>query len=75
MKNITDETITPELIGSRLLISKSYCRSSVLEVDILDVQSGFVKLQITGGINASWERISELKIELILKKEEHEDKS
>ena len=67
-------TITKDLIGSRILISKSYCKSPINEVDVLDVQESFVKLQSPVNPVPGWERISDIKVELILKKEAHENK-
>ena len=69
-----ETTITKDLIGARILISKSYCKSPINEVDVLDVQESFVKLQKHKKQEQDWERISDIKVELILKKEAHENK-
>ena len=41
---------------------------------MLDVQESFVKLQSPVNPVPGWERISDIKVELILKKEAHENK-
>lgn len=62
-----------DLEGSLVLISKSYCKSQIMEVDVMKVRGKFVKLQTSGTPNPWWERMSDIKVELILKKEEYEN--
>lgn len=71
---IIEINITKDLIGSSLLISKSYCKSPINEVDVLDIQESFIKLQSPVNPVPGWERISDIKVELILKKEAYENK-
>lgn len=55
-----------ELIGKRCVISKSYCKSNLIEVLVLYSTDDLVKLQQINSENPFWERIKDLKIELIL---------
>jgi hypothetical protein len=57
-----------ECIGKHVVLSRSYCRSTLLEVIILDVKGEFVKYQTATSDKTlfSWERKNDIKIELVL---------
>lgn len=55
-----------ELIGKRCVISKSYCKSNLMEVTVLNSTDDLVKLQPVNNDIPFWERVKDLKIELVL---------
>jgi hypothetical protein len=58
-----------ELIGKKLLVSKSYYVSDIIEVIVVDAVEGnygdLVKLQRIGDDTTFWERVKNIKIEKI----------
>lgn len=57
-----------ECIGKHVVISRSYCRSTLLEVVILQVKDNFVKYQTCSSdkVSFTWERKNDIRIELVL---------